>query len=356
MQRSRGGTAIHLPVWLALGWATGLDERTPLLFGAAAAGFGLIAALRFALESTLKQLSMRRHRLARRLFLALLLSNPALWGLLSAWVSLQPPTASAAYAIWMVVTGVSAAGGLLLSIDTVVRKSYAALAVLPGSVALASAGAHAPLFPVVATLLLLAYVYRASAGVYDDYWARLQARVELEEHARQLERLSRTDALTQVYNRQYFDRQLGIECARAARDGLPLSLVMIDIDHFKRVNDTYGHPFGDACLQAVARALRDALYRPADVLARYGGEEFIALLPATDAAAGVGVAARLHGCVSALSLSHPSGSVPLTCSVGLLTMRSVAHTTPAIALNHADQALYAAKQQGRNRVVVATPA
>lgn len=123
---------------------------------------------------------------------------------------------------------------------------------------------------------------------------------------------------------------------------------MIDIDHFKVINDDHGHPFGDVCLQAVASALQDALRRPGDVVARYGGEEFAVLLPCIDHAGAEAVAQRLRAAVAALALTHQGRRVPLTCSIGV---HSVAACTAAQVISGADQALYAAKRQGRNRVV-----
>jgi two-component system, sensor histidine kinase LadS len=154
-----------------------------------------------------------------------------------------------------------------------------------------------------------------------------------------------------VRNRQFFDRQLGTEWSNAERRTATLSLLMIDIDHFKKINDDHGHPFGDVCLQAVASALQEALRRPGDVVARYGGEEFAVLLPCIDEAGAEAVAQRLRAAVAALALTHDGRHVPLTCSIGVHSVPSVAACTAAQVISGADQALYAAKRRGRNCVV-----
>jgi two-component system, cell cycle response regulator len=167
-----------------------------------------------------------------------------------------------------------------------------------------------------------------------------------------------TDALTGVANRRFFERRLQEEWDRWQRDRKPLSCMLIDIDHFKEVNDHHGHRAGDAVLQATAGQLGAEL-RVTDVLARYGGEEFILLLPATGRQAARRIAERLRRRVAQTPVATPGAEHPLTVtiSIGLATVRSpkkLAHTDPTQALvEPADQALYQAKADGRNRVVVA---
>jgi diguanylate cyclase (GGDEF)-like protein len=215
-----------------------------------------------------------------------------------------------------------------------------------------------PLHTLVAlmSVVLVVYLYKSSQVLHDDYWAAANARRELEERARQLELLSITDALTQIHNRLYFEHRLVAEWSRAARSAQPLSVLLVDLDHFKHINDSYGHLFGDRCLTAAAQALRAALHRPGDVLTRYGGEEFAALLPGTDAEAAHAVAERLLRSVSAVQLLYEGRLVPLACSIGASTLVPAVQSSPSSLVSEADKALYVAKQQGRNRVVAAVAA
>lgn len=160
--------------------------------------------------------------------------------------------------------------------------------------------------------------------------------------------LGRTDALTGVSNRRTFDEDVNGEVALSQRVDRPLCVVLLDIDHFKLVNDTYGHPVGDDVLREVGRLLRDAL-RESDTVYRYGGEEFVVLLRDTPADQGVEAAERLRLCVER-GTSHRSPSVTVSGGVGVLGRGC---TTPAALLEAADVALYAAKAAGRNRVEVA---
>ena len=180
----------------------------------------------------------------------------------------------------------------------------------------------------------------------------VQARETLQEHNRELAVLADHDGLTGIANRRRFEDALQQEASRAARSGTPLSLVLFDVDYFKRFNDTYGHVEGDACLRQVAAALRDSLVRPADLAARYGGEEFVALLPDTDAAGARMVAERIRAAVMALDIPH-AGNGPgiVTISAGVHTLAgSAAAADTAALVERADVLLYQAKQSGRNQV------
>ncbi|TSE28073.1 Phytochrome-like protein cph2 [Tepidimonas thermarum] len=177
----------------------------------------------------------------------------------------------------------------------------------------------------------------------------------LEAANRRLEAFSRIDGLLGIANRGYFDERLREEIARHARQGRPLALVMFDVDHFKRYNDRYGHQAGDACLQAVARALQAQFYREPDLLARYGGEELVALLADTDADGARLVAERAVAAVRALGMPHEdSPTAPVvTVSAGVASRTPTSSADGACLLHLADEALYAAKRAGRDRVVVA---
>lgn len=170
-------------------------------------------------------------------------------------------------------------------------------------------------------------------------------RIEL---ARELERLATTDALTGLGNRRRFDERFSAEVARAARSGEPLSLLMCDVDNFKAFNDRYGHPAGDACLAAVARALDAVIRRPADLAARYGGEEFTLVLPGTNEDGAKNLADRVRQSVRELAIPHDAndGRGTVTVSVGVATV--IGAWTAVEIIELADKALYEAKAAGRD--------
>jgi len=260
--------------------------------------------------------------------------------------------AAARTPVLLVLIGVAASGGMALAIDPLVRKLYAPFAVLPPVCAMLATAPQDQMVLSMSALVFIWYIHRASSVVERDYWNAVKSHDELAHHARRLEHLSTTDALTQVANRLHFDSQMATQWSLARRSTKALTVIMIDVDHFKRVNDAYGHPFGDSCLKAIAKALLSTLVRPADLLARYGGEEFVAMLPGTDAQGASVVAARMHEAVASVVLAFENRPVRLTCSIGVHTVERIEASTPAIAVQYADQALYKAKHSGRNQVVV----
>jgi diguanylate cyclase (GGDEF)-like protein len=170
-------------------------------------------------------------------------------------------------------------------------------------------------------------------------------------HAR-LKDISRIDPLTGLHNQRHIQQHLNLVWERAWRDRSHLSLLLIDIDHFKKFNDRYGHTSGDECLQKVGRVLQDGLRRPGDVVARLGGEEFLVVLPHTDASFANGVAERLRQAVESLQIRHESSTTArhLTVSVGMVACQAHPDLTVGSLMQRVEHALQQAKREGRNRV------
>ena len=168
----------------------------------------------------------------------------------------------------------------------------------------------------------------------------------------QLEVLARSDPLTGVTNRRHFFELAEAEVARATRYGRPLAVLMLDVDHFKAINDRHGHLDGDRVLKLVAAECQLGL-RGTDVFARYGGEEFVALLPETDRESALATAERIRQVVEAAALDTPGGPLRVTVSLGLAHRPAAGGATLDQLIHQADEALYASKAAGRNRVTVA---
>jgi diguanylate cyclase (GGDEF)-like protein len=189
---------------------------------------------------------------------------------------------------------------------------------------------------------------------FTDITARKQAESALQQANEELARLSTTDGLTGLANRRHFDAVLQAEWLKLRREKQPLSLVMADVDFFKRYNDTYGHQPGDLCLSSVAQAIRSQLKRPADLAARYGGEEFAAILPGTGPEGARHVAELVRGAVERLGLPHAASTATdhVTISVGVASVIPRDGALPDELIRLADEALYRAKKEGRNRTVL----
>ncbi|RZU47841.1 diguanylate cyclase [Fluviicoccus keumensis] len=184
-----------------------------------------------------------------------------------------------------------------------------------------------------------------------DLDRKVRERTEaLEEANRRLQMVSITDGLTGLKNRRFFDESSHAEYQRAYREKTCLSFLMIDIDFFKRINDTYGHPFGDLCLQKAAGIIMSAIKRPPDLAARYGGEEFIVMLPNTDTEGAMTVARLIHRTFAETVVSDGQREVTLTVSIGVAGEIPHEREGREALLKLADERLYRAKESGRNRV------
>lgn len=184
----------------------------------------------------------------------------------------------------------------------------------------------------------------------------LQLKLQLEDANGILRRLSFADGLTGVANRRRFDEVLKQEWGRARRNNSPLSLILLDIDYFKKYNDSLGHQAGDSCLKQVAAVLKENLKRPSDLAARYGGEEFAIVLPNTELQGATHVAEIIRSKIEDLRIYHPGSEIDkrVTVSLGVSCLYPDASNSPEILLAKADKALYQAKQAGRNIVKTAS--
>jgi two-component system, sensor histidine kinase LadS len=196
-----------------------------------------------------------------------------------------------------------------------------------------------PLSMVAAAILI-------ALGVADRLREQRRALSEAERHAQ-------TDPLTGVLNRRSLVARLDAACARARARGMPVALLFIDLDHFKEINDTYGHLAGDACLRAVIAPIQSEL-RHSDAIGRYGGEEFVAILDGADAAAAESIARRILQRVADLAVEGHGPPIRLTCSIGVAASDSLGVWGEQL-IARADAAVYAAKSSGRNRVHLALP-
>lgn len=182
--------------------------------------------------------------------------------------------------------------------------------------------------------------------------ARIKTHIQLKAKTDLLEKLASLDGLTEIPNRRAFDTALERQFNQAQRSQTPLSLLIVDIDNFKKYNDRFGHPQGDDCLRRVAKALIDLTLRPADLVARLGGEEFAILLPNTDKTGAKLRAEQYRAVVEKLQILHPdnlpSAVVTISIGIGTLTPDSFEHDIHDL-IETADSALYQAKNQGRNR-------
>ena len=206
-----------------------------------------------------------------------------------------------------------------------------------------------------AIIITLIGNYRMEKDLRRDYLLTMLQMIDnskLEDANAKLEKLSLLDPLTGLANRRHFDHRLEQEIRTSMREGNPLSLILLDIDHFKLFNDNYGHPSGDNCLQQIANALKENINRPHDLVARYGGEEFVILLPYTHPDKATKLAEKIRSYVENLGIEHRYSDISsfVTVSLGISGGIIESGQDKAGLLENADKALYQAKLSGRNRV------
>lgn len=340
--RVSSGTFMYLAIWLIIAWGTRLISLDPLLVWSFAAWLAAIAVSRLLLKRAFPTLVAKRVNLARRALHATVLINGFSWGLMTAASVYLPELEPMRIAMLLVAVGICSAGSMAMAIDSVLRLWFPVALIFPVSIGALTNVTESNLLLAGLALVYITYLMFSTHIVHRDYWRAVHANA-------QLERASLTDALTQVANRMSFDRQYQHEWRRASRYSSGLAVLMVDLDRFKQINDTYGHQAGDQVLQHVANVLQNALLRGGDSVARYGGEEFVILLPQADVEGATTVARRILASVPASTIKIDNCELRITCSIGCALAQPHEQILPEDLLKLADTALYAAKDAGRDR-------
>lgn len=354
--RVKNGIFVYTILWIAIGVASGFAHDQPTFWLVNIGIFSVNAVLRLWLHMNLARLAQTRLETAKALFAGLLFLNVLHWGVLTSLCVLMPALHDLQLPMLLSASGIAASGASVLAIHRLLRVLSPIAVVAPVVIGLLVQPSTANTLVAVLCIIMVVYFIGTARVLYNDYWAALSNSLLLEQRARQLEELSNTDTLTRLRNRLYFDVNFATEWKRASRHRWPLAVLVIDLDHFKDINDHHGHAFGDLCLQTVARLLQAEVQRAGDIVARWGGEEFIILLTQTGPDAATAVAGRLLKAMSEYTLYNGEQGVPVTGSIGVASAVPSGADQGYQLINQADQALYQAKERGRNQVVVFDPA
>jgi diguanylate cyclase (GGDEF)-like protein len=289
----------------------------------------------------------------RNIFFISVIVSALIWGMTFALIMLQKEEHITQILITALMCGLSAGGVVAFIPDRRLSTYYNISMLIPASASLFVNGSNINL----ATLLLLFSIYLAIMAHRGnkEYWNALENEYLLELKSSELAYLSNTDVLTSLYNRRYFDQALDLEWKRSGRNNAILSIIIFDIDHFKNINDTFGHQVGDEYLTNTAATLSAVFKRDYDIVARYGGEEFIVLLPGTNAEQARQLAEQARQNIEFLILHHQGKKFATTISAGIMCSVADFNTSPDYVVACADKALYQAKHAGRNMVVIFTP-
>jgi len=348
-KRARGGIFIYVLVWMIIAISHQLPEVLPVLFYfnmsilLAVAGVRLLHLYMHTRPPELSVLFMTDWLVYTILFAALH------WGLMAAWILFDDNAVDIRNLMIVATAGIAIGGATTLSISTRIRIFYPVLMFCPGILVLIYQGSSDGWILAGLIALALIFVHSTTKIANGDYWEAITNQVVAEDRANLMEQLSITDQLTQLNNRLYFDKKFDKEWNRCSRMKIPLSVLLMDIDNFKEINDTYGHLFGDECLQLIASTISSELLRASDCVARYGGEEFVALLPNTAESETRAIAEKLVRAVSAVSSKLEGKEIQITCSIGGATTSPNYQEDREYLIKQADIALYQAKNNGRNQ-------
>ena len=338
-------------IWTVLVAHADLIRVGPLFFWVNLVLLSITTTLRVFLHRRMRHRVGAQAPLLERVLVTTVLVNATHWSVMTIWSLLAPELATIRIAMLMVVTGMAGSGTFAVAFLTVLRIFFPLILLVPAGITMLLSGDSVEWTWGALSLSFLVYILPSAARRQQDYIGAISTTLLLEQRTRELEQISFTDAVTGLNNRNYFAAHMELEWKRAHRLQYPLSLLLIDTDHFKFINDRYGHPAGDACLAAIGACLAGTRRRAGDVLARIGGDEFAILLVNADAHAAGLIAARVCQGMRALALMEQGQTLRITASIGVATeVPAAADLADAKAfISCADNALYAAKAQGRDQ-------
>ncbi|MFK7958285.1 MAG: diguanylate cyclase [Lysobacterales bacterium] len=352
--RARSGMLIYMIIWLVVSFWGHFPSEHALLFFGNFAILLLVAGIRFALNLRTNRCAasgMSESEVSRLTDLLewMLVLGGLHWGLISAWLIHHPDHVGQRHVVVVVLAALAMGGTSILSISRVVRRWYPVGIYAPSAIGGLVIGGSENYVLLVLLVFSVIYIHTASQIAARDYYDAIKNEQLADARFLEVKELSTTDPLTQIRNRQYFDEQFLADWKSCERGQLPLSVLMIDLDHFKNLNDNYGHLFGDYCLQQVALTLRSCVRRSTDTLARYGGEEFIVLIPGTQEKDVFRLGESIVRKVAEMEVEYRETRVHLSCSVGVATIVPPRDLNPETLIEYADRALYKAKRFGRDR-------
>ncbi len=291
--------------------------------------------------------------LSSGIFLGSVILSALIWGVTLAMVMLQQDESSTQLVMTVCVAGLCAGGVVAFVPYLRLAVIYDFAMLLPAVIVMLIKGSSLSLALMIFSFAV--YMVLIAARGNEEYWEALENEYLLEIKSRELTRLSNTDVLTGLFNRRYFDEALEKEWKRSGRIDSTIGIILLDIDDFKRINDTFGHPAGDAYLKELAKRLTSVFKRDTDIVARYGGEEFIVLLPDADAERAVKLARDAVLRIGSMTIDYQGHEIGATISAGVSVCVPDFNFRPDSIIAWADKALYLSKQQGRNRVVYCEP-
>ena len=314
-------------------------------FLASVSGICLFRLTHVLLAAKLEKINVK---ISDDIFFASVITTALIWGFGFAMFLMQAVEYEAKLLMSICTVGLCAGGAIAFLPERRLTIAFSLSMMTPGFVCLQIEGTN----PSLATVFLFYIVYLALISLRGnkEYWDALENEYMLERKSEDLEKLSNTDVLTDMYNRRYFNEIYESEWKRATRHNHCLTIMICDIDHFKGVNDIYGHLAGDEYLKIISDILKNVFKRETDVVARYGGEEFVVLLSDVDACTACAMAELVRTTVKQTQMTYKGEIIKTTISIGVMNCCPANIENKESIIAKADKALYLAKQEGRDKV------
>lgn len=351
LQRSIPGVFIYAFMWPMLAWGVDFTERAPIFSYTFSSLFIVTSILRLAHGIFTQPFYAANQKAWRATMYGLAYIHSITLASLFTLVLVIPEYRDLAMAVALIVVGILSGASASLSPKPVFTQLYIGSLALPATVV----SLIIEEFRFLSPLFAATWIYFIFLGrrFYNEYQRAFHIEMRLKDNQIKLERLNETDTLTGIYNRQFFDNALDMQWDLASRAEKPLSILFLDLDHFKQINDNYGHLAGDQVLCHAAHLFSEIARRKTDMIARYGGEEFAIILPATDKDDAMDLAEQIRQAVENTPCRSEQGLIKITVSIGVNSVLPTPQGNPVEFLDLADQALYQAKNSGRNRIMFA---
>ncbi len=341
------GTYIYLLGWIVLAVFSDFFLSYPKISLYLTLLFVIFSVTRVPLVVHFEKIYSYNPKLWSRLFASAVWLPAITWGIICAVSILNPGYKDMAHLAIIIASGYAGGGVIVILPSRVLTIGLVGCLLVPSILVLFS-GVQSDPFLQIFLLLYMIGMMTVTRTPYHTYLSNIK-------HAEMLEQLNKIDGLTGLNNRSFFDQSLTREFKQAQRLKSKLTVILLDIDNFKRVNDKHGHLIGDECLRNVAKTIKTCIKREMDIVARFGGEEFAVILPGTGSKGGVRLAEAIRTSIEMLPSLYGKTACHLTISAGVATMIPTQKEQKETIIAKADAALYQAKSEGKNKVVLYSP-
>jgi diguanylate cyclase (GGDEF)-like protein len=349
LKRGKAGNYIYAIIWFVIATINYLQYTHQNLLYYNLALFLAVGTLRVVLGHLNADFTFRNYRGITHVLEVAVCAQSLHFGLLAAYIYHSPDLQPLVFPMISTASGMVAAGTATLGVNRRIRLWYPGLMIAPFFVSFIFHYSQMNFVLACISIIFFVYIYSSTGNVYADYWSSKINSAMLLEKTIELTARSVTDPLTKLHNRAYFNEHLEKEWKRAFRNQQSVAVMFVDIDHFKLINDKYGHATGDLCLIQTGEVLAKYGQRAGDAVARYGGEEFVLFFSDTDATGAASIADKIIADFRAMTVHTPEAVINLRCSIGIRCCRPDTAITQSSFLADADTAMYRAKKQGRDR-------